>query len=289
MKFRPIYDTGGTGDIFFLPDPQLEVSVDAGYLVYEFMIPIGTETWEINPSAENQSSLAIFVLDDNAPEANGFDGWWPLDNINLFAPAGFGTITYGAVPETPPAPENLVLADNLNETITLSWDQPNINDLAYFNIYLSLDSGTHIIIDETIGVSYLYELGAGTAYDFYVTTVNQAGMESDPSNNVEFIVVNSEDLPTPLITKLNGNYPNPFNPTTMINFSIEQDKQVELTIYNLKGQKVKQLIKDQLPAGQHEIIWNGKDDNGKQAASGIYFYKMKSGDYQNSRKMLLLK
>jgi len=53
MKFRPIYDTGGTGDIFFLPDPQLEVSIATGYVVYEFMIPIGTEPWEINPSVDN--------------------------------------------------------------------------------------------------------------------------------------------------------------------------------------------------------------------------------------------
>ena len=294
MKFRPIYDTGGTGDIFFLPDPQLEVSADAGYLVYEFMIPIGTETWEINPSAENQSSLAIFVLDDNTPDAPGFDGWWPLDNINLFAPAGFGTITYGAVPEVPPAPENVtidVIESYDDLTFTLNWEMPSINDFDHFNVYFAIDSDEFEILDETIGIQYFYEHEyiPTTIYKFYLTTVNQQGMESDPSEIVEFWSVDSDDLPAPLVTKLNGNYPNPFNPTTKINFSIEQDKQVELTIYNLKGQKVKQLINDQLPAGQHEIIWNGKDDNGKQAASGIYFYKMKSGDYQQSKKMLLLK
>jgi len=120
LKFRPIYDTGGVGSVFYLPDPQLEVSVEEGYLVYEFMIPIGEESWKINPSTENQSSLAVFVLDDNAPDPHGFDGWWPLDNTNLFNPEGFGTITYDAVLETPPAPENFTFTVNDN-ILSLNW------------------------------------------------------------------------------------------------------------------------------------------------------------------------
>jgi len=294
LKFRPIYNTGGTGDVFLLPDPQLEVSADNGYVVYEFMIPIGTETWEINPSAENQSSLAIFVLDDNAPNAHDFDGWWPLDNTNLFAPAGFGTITYGAVPQTPPAPENLTLdtiENNGTMTFTFNWDMPAINDLDHFNIYFALDEEEFELLDEAIGTQYVYEHEyiPTTTYRFYLTTVNQFEMESDPSEIVEYTTVDADGNIIPITTKLNGNYPNPFNPTTMISFSIEQDNQVELNIYNLKGQKVRQLVNDQLPAGQHEVIWNGKDDNGKQAASGIYFHKMISGNYQQSKKMLLLK
>ena len=168
LKFRPIYDTGGVGTVFFLPDPQLEASVTEGYLVYEFMIPIGIETWEINPSAENQSSLAIFVLDDNAPDPHGFDGWWPLDNINLFNPAGFGTITYGAVPETPPAPENVTLELIDDLLLDLSWDMPAINDLNHFNIYFAIDDDDFEIIDETIGIEYLYEFVfiPSTSYKF---------------------------------------------------------------------------------------------------------------------------
>ncbi len=295
MKFRPIYDTGGVGDVIYLPDPQLEVSVDEGYLVYEFMIPIGDETWEINPSAENQSSLAIFVLDDNAPDPHGFDGWWPLNNINLFAPDGFGTITYGSVPQTPPAPENVnIEGDNhFGEiTFTLNWDMPVINDLDHFNVFFAIDDDDFELIDETIGIQYIYdyELIPTTTYKFYITTVNQQGMESEPSEIVEIWTVDSENLPQPLITKLNGNYPNPFNPTTTISFSVAQTSSfVNVEIFNIKGQRVKQLVNEVLPAGRHIAIWNGKDDNGKHAASGIYFYQMKSGDFQQSKKMLLLK
>ncbi|MDP8201543.1 MAG: FlgD immunoglobulin-like domain containing protein [Candidatus Tenebribacter burtonii] len=295
MKFRPIYNTGGTGDIFYLPDPQLEVSVDAGYLVYEFMIPIGTETWEINPSIENQSSLSIFVLNDNAPDPSGFDGWWPLDNINLFAPAGFGTITYGAVPAIPPAPENVtldVIEDIDVMTFIMNWEMPSINDLDHFNIYFALDEEEFELIDETIGTQYIYEHEyiPTTTYRFYLTTVNQYGMESDPSEIVEGYSVDANGNIIPITTELNGNYPNPFNPTTTISFSVAQTSSlVNVEIFNIKGQKVKQLVNEVLPAGKHIVVWNGKDDNGKQAASGIYFYKMKSRDYQKSRKMLLLK
>ncbi|MCD6177135.1 MAG: T9SS type A sorting domain-containing protein, partial [Candidatus Cloacimonetes bacterium] len=292
LKFRPIYDTGGVGTVFFLPDPQLQVSVDTGYMVYEFMIPIGTETWEINPSAENQSSLAIFVLDDNAPDPSGFDGWWPLDNINLFNPAGFGTITYGTIPETPPAPENLTLEWIDYPLLDLRWDMPAINDLDHFNIFFAINDDEFELIDQTIGIEYLYEVAPTplTTYKFYITTVNQQGMESEPSEIVEIQSVDVDGDLIPIITKLNANYPNPFNPTTTISFSVAQTSSlVNIEIFNIKGQKVKQLINEILPAGKHDVVWNGKDDNGKQAASGVYFYRMKSGDIQQSKKMLLLK
>lgn len=293
LKFRPIYNTGGVGTVIYLPDPQLEVSVAEGYLVYEFMIPIGDETWEINPSAENQSSLAIFVLDDNAPDPHGFDGWWPLDNINLFNPEQFGTITYGAVPETPPAPENVTLEYIEDFLLDLSWDMPPINDLDHFNIYLAVNDDNFELIDETIGTQYIYEYEyiPVTTYKFYITTVNQQGMESDPSEIVEYTTVNADGDLVPLVTELYGNYPNPFNPETTIAFGLNTDntEATELTIYNLRGQKVKQLVNEILPIGKHIAVWNGKDDNGKQAASGVYFYKLKSGDFEKSRKMLLLK
>ena len=85
------------------------------------------------------------------------------------------------------------------------------------------------------------------------------------------------------------NYPNPFNPKTTIEYSIPQDSKVELKIYNIKGQKVRILVNELLPAGEHSAIWNGKDSNGNRVSSGIYFYKLEAGDFQKVRKMILLK
>ena len=90
-------------------------------------------------------------------------------------------------------------------------------------------------------------------------------------------------------SQLHQNHPNPFNPTTTISFSLQNNSNIELSIYNLKGQKVKQLVIDQLSAGEHSVVWDGKDGNNKPVTSGIYFYKLEAGDFQRVRKMILLK
>ena len=96
----------------------------------------------------------------------------------------------------------------------------------------------------------------------------------------------SEDL-----TILNGkifltNYPNPFNPTTTISFNLTaEDAKIE--IYNLKGQKIKQLLSNS--AGEHSVIWDGTDENNQPVSSGIYFYQLKSGKFSETKKCILLK
>ena len=85
------------------------------------------------------------------------------------------------------------------------------------------------------------------------------------------------------------NYPNPFNPTTTIDFSIPKDSGINLSIYNLKGQKVKTLLNEYKEAGKHQVVWNGRDESNKRAASGLYLYKIISGKETVTRKMLLLK
>ena len=93
----------------------------------------------------------------------------------------------------------------------------------------------------------------------------------------------------PSVTKLHSNYPNPFNPATTISFSLPKEENIELTIYNIKGQKVKQLVGGQLSSGQHSVIWDGKDSNGKEVSSGLYFYKLKTAKNELTSKMLMLK
>lgn len=89
------------------------------------------------------------------------------------------------------------------------------------------------------------------------------------------------------------NYPNPFNPTTTIDFSLIADSFVSLTIYNVRGQKVKTLVNDKLQTGYHSVVWNGTNNSGKSVSSGIYFSNFDSesgnGDYTSVKKMILLK
>jgi flagellar hook assembly protein FlgD len=93
---------------------------------------------------------------------------------------------------------------------------------------------------------------------------------------------------------LNQNYPNPFNPATTIKFKVQNSRfkipaHTSLKIYNILGQKVRTLVEEPKKAGSYEVIWDGKDDQGNQLSSGIYFYQLKAGDYTETKKMLLLK
>jgi len=91
------------------------------------------------------------------------------------------------------------------------------------------------------------------------------------------------------VSKLIGNHPNPFNPSTTISFSIQNNSNIELSIYNIKGQKVKQLVRDQFSAGEQSVVWDGRDENSKSVSSGIYFFKLNAGDFEKTKKMILIK
>lgn len=105
------------------------------------------------------------------------------------------------------------------------------------------------------------------------------------------VPLNSGEIISQTGTKLGKNYPNPFNPSTTIFFEIDSSKieHTELGVYNMKGQKIKELISGPLANGEYRINWNGRDENGEAVPSGLYFYKMRFGSYTSSGKMILLK
>ncbi|MCL1826954.1 MAG: T9SS type A sorting domain-containing protein [Candidatus Cloacimonetes bacterium] len=90
-------------------------------------------------------------------------------------------------------------------------------------------------------------------------------------------------------TKLQGNYPNPFNPETTISYSVNDPSVVKIEIYNIKGQKVKTLVNELKQRGMHSVVWNGNDEDNRSVSSGIYFYKLHSGHITDVQKMVLMK
>jgi len=99
-----------------------------------------------------------------------------------------------------------------------------------------------------------------------------------------------EDLTDkPQVSSLSPNYPNPFNPSTTISFYNATAGNVQIEVYNAKGQKVKTLMNEILGIGTHQIEWNGTDTAGKNVSSGVYFYKMSANGYTETKKMLLMK
>jgi flagellar hook assembly protein FlgD len=89
--------------------------------------------------------------------------------------------------------------------------------------------------------------------------------------------------------QLSQNYPNPFNPETTIEFNVPEVGNTELTIYNIKGQKVKNLLKEYLDIGTHRVIWDGRDTKNQECANGVYFYKLETEQATSVKRMVLLK
>jgi len=89
--------------------------------------------------------------------------------------------------------------------------------------------------------------------------------------------------------ELKQNYPNPFNPTTNISYDLPEDGEVQLSVYNLKGQFVKRLLNKRDSIGPHTVIWDGTDSRGNKCSSGLYYYRLTAGGKSVSKKMLMLK
>lgn len=88
---------------------------------------------------------------------------------------------------------------------------------------------------------------------------------------------------------LSDNYPNPFNPATEFSFALPEPQRVELAVFNVAGRRVATLKNELLPAGRHQVIWNGRDDAGQRLASGVYFYRLRAGGFSKTLKMTLIK
>jgi len=127
----------------------------------------------------------------------------------------------------------------------------------------------------------LANLDDANRYAFMGNVVDWFGV----STAVENIV--SSDLPTTYA--LHDNYPNPFNPETAIAYDLPKSSRIELNVYNVLGQKIRTLVSAQKAAGRYMAIWDGKDDYGVQASSGVYFYRLKAGDFVQNHKMMLIK
>jgi len=105
-----------------------------------------------------------------------------------------------------------------------------------------------------------------------------------------FFDSDNDNAPQIIKPNLSQNYPNPFNPETTISFTLPEDSKTKVSIYNIKGQKVKDLLNEHLEKGQHNVVWKSTDKSGNSVASGVYLYKLEvNGKMQDVKKCLLLK
>jgi len=136
------------------------------------------------------------------------------------------------------------------------------------------------------------------SYNFLGSVLDQSSVDisnvvvSGPKGNIASVssnVISAEVKLVPGVFALHQNYPNPFNPLTEIQFDIPSATQINVSIFNLMGQKVKTLVNEQVAPGYHAVQWDGTNENGFSVSTGMYFYTLNTGNHSAMKKMLFLK
>lgn len=177
--------------------------------------------------------------------------------------------------------------------LTLSWNAPTEQMLACtgFKVMKRFNAGAFECVSTQTETTYTEPISLDGSYQYYVVAT-YAGGQSLPSEIYSFqypVTPNPDDNTPQLVTKLDRNYPNPFNPSTTISFSLAKFGNVSMKIYNTRGQLVKTLIDGAMPAGRHSVLWAGVDEHGRPVASGLYFCRLTAGGKIMHSKMMLLK
>jgi hypothetical protein len=195
-----------------------------------------------------------------------------------------------AIPGIPAALQDLPIAaqsglpDLRRGTEQVRYDRA----FTHYNLYRNEDFLTEIAATE---LSYNDPAPVAGTNSYYLTSAYDV-FESAPSNTASIDVTDATVAPPSVLSSLDGNYPNPFNPSTSINLQISAEdagKPVTVEVYNTRGQHVVTLAQQPLQSGSHSIIWDGTDSLAQPVSSGIYFYRMRVGSYTASRKMILMK
>jgi hypothetical protein len=151
-----------------------------------------------------------------------------------------------------------------------------------------LDVGLAILGTDVVftGSGELFRVTVTAAESLDEITITARGTD----NSEQAVELQQPDQPTtPIRFNMAQNYPNPFNPSTQIDFSLPEPGPVQLKIYRLDGQLVRTLVDGPRDRGAHQVIWDGRDDAGHRMSSGVYFYRITTGPYEQTRKMSLVK
>jgi hypothetical protein len=200
------------------------------------------------------------------------------------------------------APSSAVILPDQARNLTVSGTIKNCGDLAGM-VEMSVEL---VINGRTISIanSTPTPLGAGESIvrttELPIPPNAQEGLQkalvsvkmNDNTVTAQEVLVNLINGSEPAASSKTGlldNYPNPFNASTSIRFSLAEPTLVRLEIYNVLGQKVRTLVNQSYPAGVYTITWDGKNASGKNVSSGVYFYNLLAGKHKETRSMQLIK
>lgn len=161
-------------------------------------------------------------------------------------------------------------------------DEVITTDPSYYLV--AIDVSDYIATSDT-------KIGISLKDSTYFICKNPAKVINDnfpfSSNEIRILDITKFELPTSY--SLSQNYPNPFNPITTFHYNIPKESDVSITIYDMLGRQINQLISKKQPIGNYSVQWNGDDNNGNLVGTGIYFYQIQTGDFVQTKKMVLMK
>jgi len=190
-----------------------------------------------------------------------------------------------------------------NNFVSLMWITQSETNVNGYYIYRSKasDLSTAVMVSPMINAtntssqqSYVFvdrEVYDSGVYFYWLQSMDIDGNNSfygPVSITVNFDENGNTPVP-PLATNLNSIYPNPFNPSAFISYSLASPANVNIRVYNSRGQLVRNLMSSERGIGHHEVSWNGKDDQGSDCGTGIYFIRMDAGKDSFTRKALMVK
>jgi hypothetical protein len=265
VRYRPIYDNGGVGTVINLPEEIITCDMSQGYETIEFALPLGNdETWKLNTD-NGSSGLYLFVRD--AATATMY-GKWPAENNETFAPTYYGVMNYHVENAVPEPPTNLRIDEQVNAQglyTPIMWDMPVMNDFDHFNLYFVDNPDQH---EEVYGTQWIFEVDDEEEVSIYVTTVDQAGQESVPSETLTFRP-GTENVAENGQASLNL-YPNPTH--SVLNLDADLQGRTEVMVLDMNGRTVKHYVVN----GLNEMRLNVSD-----LQSGVYFIRV-SNDTTNA-------
>ena len=176
-------------------------------------------------------------------------------------------------------------------SIRINWE--TLTEPGEFRIYHKEEDAPestweYIVVDPNLNTYVESDLDENVSYKFKVASLfGDVYLESQPLSITPTVSINPDEMIA--TAEPISNYPNPFNPETIISYSLSTNDNIKLEIYNIKGQKVRTLVNKRQKSGYYQSAWDGKDDSGKKLSSGIYLYRLKTSDKLFTRKMLMLK
>jgi hypothetical protein len=188
-------------------------------------------------------------------------------------------------------PEGFAVAYNTGSGNHLTWNPCPDDDFQYFRVYRSDDPefvpSAETLVHSTTSTDWNDPEYDGWNVHYKITALDHADNESDHTGAGTTTAVKEEAIPRAFA--LYQNVPNPFNPVTTIAFDIPARTNVSLVIYSVTGSVVRTLVDGEMAPGCKRVTWDGNGTSGAAVASGVYFYRLKTAGFNETKKMILLR